>query len=442
MSDTWNQIKAAVDEFISRPSPQPPFTGAIAATAGDSLAVDREFVPEASYFSVRLVDMRLAEGGKYFVDFLPLGVCIAEYTFGAERRRVPLVLSNETVKQMLGDAGGRPGLVHFTNMPVVRQAPVKHDNLALFVGLFRLPYNDIARSVLQLAADVSEELGGAALGSGTRVAAKLYDRVADIFKLSTVQPRFAFLDGMALKKSGYLLVSGPLPPGIRAADLVVENSRLELRGDRHTRPSAEFDYCLLAIEQRDSLFPSLPPSDAKSASAMLVALSGLPFHERWRRVGTLLAQRKGTEAEEALLMLRAEVIASPDLSEEDRLIAIGGYDVAYAQYEQSLMAKAGGAGPATRGFRSGTPATGLKAVAAARGQQGDHATATALNKIALYLQTEGSVGSPPSGENMDKVLAKAFSGLRPVMATAREKGLRAVTLANALSIGTDASRDN
>jgi hypothetical protein len=427
----WNRIKDVVEKFISRPSPQPPFFGAVTAVSNDGLVVGRAFVPEASYFSVRLLAMRLAEGGRYFVDYLPLGICVAEYTYGPERRRVPLVLSNETVKQMLGDAGGQPGHVHFTNIPLVRRAPVKHDNVALFVGLFRMPYTDIARSVLQLAADVSEEVGGVAFGAGARVAAKLYDRVADIFSLSTVQPRLAFLDGMALSKSGYLLVSGPLPSNVTATDLVVENNQLRLQGDRKGERLEGFDYCLLAIEQCDSLFT---PTENKPTNAMLGSLAGLPFHERWRSVSALLAQRKVTEAEEALLTLRAEVIASPDLTEEDRLIAIGGYDVAYAQYEQPLLGRAGGL--ATRGFRSGTPVTGLKAMAAARREQGDNATGNALDAIALNLQkAQGGNGPHPVEGNSDDVLAEAFLGLRATMATARSQGVRAAMLANALSLG-------
>jgi hypothetical protein len=440
MLDTaWRTIKDAVDAFISRPSPQPPFIGTVAPADGSNLVAGRAFVPEASYFSVRLVEMRLAEGGKYFTEFLPLGVCVAEYTYGAERRRVPLVLNNETIKQMLGDSGGQPGHVHFANMPVVRWAPMKEDNLALFVGLFRMPYTDIARSVLQLAADVSTELGGVAFGAGTRVAAKLYDRVADIFALSTVQPRFAFLDGAALTKSGYMLVSGPLPEDIKGADFVVENGRLRLH-DRPTQSLDAFDYCLVAIEQRDSLL--FPPSDAKPTSAMLGALAGLPFHERWRGVASLLARRKAAEAEEALLTLRAEVVASPDLTEEDRLIAIAGYDVAYEQYERPLLAKPGGAGPITRGFRSGTPVAGLKSVATARKELGDNATATALNEIALRLQeAQGGASSAPSEENADQVLAEAFSGMRAAMVEARAQGLRAASLSNALSVAMAPGRD-
>ncbi len=435
--DAWTTIKDAVERFISRPSPEPPFVGAVSAAPGDRLALGRAFVPEASYFSVQLVDMRLAEGGKYFTQFLPLGVCVAEYTYGAERHRVPLVLSNETVKQMLGDAGGQPGQVQFANVPVVRRTPVKEDNLALFVGLFRMPYDDVARSLLQLAANVSSELGGAAIGAGTQVAAKLYDSIADIFKLKTVQPRFAFLNGMALTNSQYLLVSGSLPKGIQAADLIVKDSRLRLQRDLNEQlPS--FDYCLLAIRHTDSLFAS---SDAKAPTAMLRTLAGLPFHQRWGIVRSMLAEHKLKEAEEALLELKAEVVSSPDLTEEDRLVAVGGYDVAYAQYEQALVPKTNRDGAATRGFRSGTPVIGLKNEATVRKYQGDQPTATALNAIALRLQKVPSLsGNASPDAASDELLVEAFLGVRPAMATAHAQGVRASTLAGALLIGSAAMR--
>ena len=83
LDTTWDQIKQAFDAFVSAPSPQPPFTGPVAAADGDGLVVGRDFIPEASYFSVRLVDMRLAESRKYFTEFLPLGVCVAEIHTGS-----------------------------------------------------------------------------------------------------------------------------------------------------------------------------------------------------------------------------------------------------------------------------------------------------------------------------------------------------------------------
>ncbi|WP_434912854.1 hypothetical protein [Bradyrhizobium sp. HKCCYLS3013] len=77
------------------------------------------------------------------------------------------------------------------------------------------------------------------------------------------------------------------------------------------------------------------------------------------------------------------MIASPDLTEEDRQIEIGGYDVAYTQYEQQLIGKVGET--ATRGCRSGTAVKGLKAVATARKKRGDKGTRNTLDAIALKL---------------------------------------------------------
>jgi hypothetical protein len=317
-------------------------------------------------------------------------------------------------------------------MPVVRRAPVKHDNLALFVGLFRVPFSDIAHSVLQLAADVSEDLGGAAIGAAAGVATKLYDRVTAMFSLSSIQPRFAFMDGMALTKSGYILVSGPLPAETKGSDFIVSDNRLRRRDDASGRVPEGFDYCVLAIEQTGSLFPA---AGAAAASEMLRALAALPLHQRWQAISKLLAQRKAAEAEEALLALRAEVVTSPDLSEEDRLIAIGGYDLAYAQYERPLLAKPGNGTGATRGMRSGTAVTGLRTLAESRETQGDTKVAAALNGIALRLQT-ARVESVPADGVPDDALAAALSGVRDTMSTAWKAGLRPQTLANALAAAT------
>jgi len=73
--------------------------------------------PEASYFRVKLVEMRLAEGGKYFVDFFAVR-CLRRRIHIRDRTATRSnVLSNETVKQMLGDTGGTVGHVRFTNIP-------------------------------------------------------------------------------------------------------------------------------------------------------------------------------------------------------------------------------------------------------------------------------------------------------------------------------------
>jgi hypothetical protein len=428
---TWETLETTFKKFVSRPSPQPPFVGPITAIDGDPVVAGSAFMAEASYFSVRLVEMRLAEGGRYFSEYLPMGVCVAEYTYGAARRRVPLVLSNETVKAMLGDTGKGLGRVEITDMPVVRQTPFKKDNLALFVGLFRMQYSDIAKSVLQMAADVSNELGGLAVGAGIKMAEKLYDRVSNLFQLDGVQARFAFLDGMALKKSGYVLVSGPLPADVDPTEFVVEKSRLALRGGAKTRSLDAIDYCLIAIEQWDSLFPK-----NGDGAAALRALAGLPFHSCWQKVASLLAARKPDEAEQALLVLRAELISSPDLTEDDRLLAVAGYDAAYTKFAGPLLAKPEIAAQKTRGFRSATPLTGLKTEAIKRKPR-DPATAAALDAIVGDLQRPaGGDGGGDDLARANALLARTFTALRQPLAEARAQGAGAAALADALAVGT------
>jgi hypothetical protein len=433
LGEAWQTLKQAFATFKSRPSPRPPFIGPVTAAAGDALQAGATFAPDASYFSVRLVEMRLAKGGEYFKTYLPMGVCVVEYTFGAERRRIPLVLSNETVQAMLGDVKGEVGAVKFTDMPVIRRAPVKEDNLTLFVGLFRIPFSDVAKSVLQLAADVSDEVGAAAFGSGAKLATKLYDRVSSLFKLNAVEARFAYLDGQALKKSGYVLVSGPLPKDVDPEDFVVQNSRLGLRPGAKTTPEAldTIDYCLVAIEQRSSLFET---------NAELRQLAALPFHAHWRKVTTLLTEQKAAEAEQALLKLRSEVVTSPDLTEEDRLLAIAGYDVSYTKYAQSLLAKAGAAVPVTRGFRNGTTTTGLQMQATSRATS-DAATAAALDAMIFDLKRPppGTAGTP-SADDADKLLAQTIAALRGPLTKAVAGGAKAVVLADALSAGAAISK--
>jgi hypothetical protein len=236
---------------------------------------------------------------------------------------------------------------------------------------------------------------------------------------------------MALKQSGYVLVSGPLPADVDAADFMVENSRLALRRGAKTRSLDAIDYCLIAIEQKDSLFQK-----NEDGGAALRALAGLPIHSYWQKVASLLAARNPDEAEQALLVLRAEVISSPDLTEDDRLLAIAGYDVAYTKFAGPLLAKPGIPTQTTRGFRSATPLTGLKTEAAKR-QKRDPATAAALDAIVRDLQRPaGEDGGGDDLARADAVLARTFTALRQPLAEARARGAGAAALADALAVGT------
>jgi hypothetical protein len=230
LSQAWSDLTAAVGTFVSRSAAKPHNGGVVAEPGTKTITTDRAFMPEASYFSIRLVEMNLAEGGRFFSDFLPLGVCLSEYTYGSERQRKPLILSNDAIADQLKAAGAKPGFIEYRNMYAVRLAPMKVDNLSLFIGLFRMPYNDLAKQMLQLAADVTDQVAAPGVSLGVRVAEKIYDRIVGLFKLNDLTPLLGFADGNALTNSGYFVVAGSDKLGVSLETLRVVDDRLHRAG--------------------------------------------------------------------------------------------------------------------------------------------------------------------------------------------------------------------
>src|SRR5258708_2224336 len=67
------------------------------------------FEPEESYFSVRLVEMRLAQGSNYVANFLPMCTCFLRYTYANEKRDVPFIVGYEMIRAALGDNAATKG---------------------------------------------------------------------------------------------------------------------------------------------------------------------------------------------------------------------------------------------------------------------------------------------------------------------------------------------
>lgn len=400
--------------------------------SGNALLTGQAFERDASYFSVRLVEMFLEQREKYFIDYLPLGICIAEFTRGGEKQRVPLVLNNEMIKAKLAGDGEDPGFVQFKNMYVVRDVPFKADNLALFIGLFRVPYNDIAKQVLQLAADVTGELGGAALAGGLKIADKIYDGVAGLLQVNNVQARFGYMDGSALTRGEYLVVANGDSPDLTGGSLSVVENRLQIVNGSTSRRADGFDYCLLALEHAGSLF--------ERGEGSIKALASLPFDSLWRDAIRLLALNKAEDANQALLSVRAAVVTSPDLIEEDRLLALAAYNNAFSKFQEQLMPPAPITKSETRGASPAPTVEGLKAEAQIQAKNGQRDVAQVLDLMAVSQQMIAPEGPLDRDKPELTVIAEAMrlrkemrqKGVTPTLATSSR-------LAEALSLAANSS---
>jgi hypothetical protein len=323
------------------------------------------FVPGASYFSIRLVEMHLANEGEWFKSFLPLCVTLAEFSQGDQLRAVPFIVNNDLVKEALSRTGSKGGAIRFENVYSVRHAPVGAGNLCLFTGLFRVTYNDVAEKLIDLVADVGRTVGGEAVGKGADVAKMVYGRLGGIFGMDTVELRVGSYDGNALMASGYRVFAGLPADTIDASQLFMVGGRLH-RGTSpgEAKPVTDVDYCVVALEHRASL-------------AEQGMLTSLPFHKMWQEVVPPLTQRKAAETEAAFQKLTAAVLLSPQLSETDRLIVLASYQKLLADLAEALSGDrvvGGTRGPATDSIKDGL-------VAEADEHGTEAATADVLNTI-------------------------------------------------------------
>lgn len=225
------------------------------------------FSPEASYFSIRIVEMYLQNAGEYFRNFLPMAVTLFEFSRGGQSRALPFFLNNDRLKESLGTAAKGLGLVQMQNVYALRHVPVNADGLSLFCGLFRVAHQDFAAALLDLLAEIGGQLGG---GQGAEVAKTVYTRLGKIVGMEGVEFRFGQLDGSSLDHgSGYRIFASQPPRASDLEDLAMVAGRLQHRDARGAcRAVTEFDYCVIAVERLQS-------------RATTGLLTTLPLHQQW-----------------------------------------------------------------------------------------------------------------------------------------------------------------
>src|SRR5689334_2159428 len=308
-------------------------------------AVDGQaFEPEASYFSVRIAQLHLRNGGEYFRQFLPMAVTLSQFSQMGEPRTLPFFLNNDKLQEALGSAGAGLGLVNMKDVYAMRYVPVNADGLSLFCGLFRTVHQDFAAALLDLLAEVGNKIGGSAAAQGAAVAQTVYARLGRIVGLRDVEFLFGNLDGNALANgSGYRVFAGPGDPPLIPAELAMAEGKLcrAVAGGREE--VRDGDYCVVAIERLES----------RAAEGHLTTL---PLHKNWVETARNLAAKRGEDADAAFNKLQAEVLTTPDLTEADRLATLAYYQKKWTQTREALtprasLARSGGTKPLREGLQ-------------------------------------------------------------------------------------------
>jgi hypothetical protein len=279
-----------------------------------------------TYFGVRLSGLHMVDARRFATNLLPLCVCLAEFDYGGERRSVPFSIGPKTIQQRLAQAGitdakdAKPAWIELRDLTVLKPTPVNSGNLSLYTGLFSVPGNDLIKTLLDVVGTVGSAIGSAPIGPGLKVAEQVYDSFGTLLGLKDVQQVAAALIGNTLtdRGSGYLLIANSREQEPNLPQMRVVGGRLcwPRDGAKAGAPVIEFDHALLALERYDTIVEK-------------TGLAPVLFEQPWATTRSAIGRGNKAEASAAYDKLMSDIYASLDLTEQDRVALIGGYQKIY-----------------------------------------------------------------------------------------------------------------
>jgi hypothetical protein len=399
----WRAVQPIFDalsaEFHGRPNLRQIYAPIVSDHPEPGLAGD-SFVAGKSYFTARLIELRLATAGRYLTEFLPMCTCVLSFQQAAGKRTIPFIAGVDMIRGLVGpnappDAAKR---IAFANLAVAENVPMPGSDVTMYLSLCRFKDSGLVRGLLDLAAKTATAVGGPVAGPMAKAATDFAGGLMNIFAMDGVETRFGRLDGKAIGTSGYRLLAGSADPSLNPEELRVQDGQLMRRTGGRDVPIDDVDYLVLAFEYRSTLI-----DDTFSL------VERLPFHAHWLSVMDKIVKAKGAPdaADAEMIELSAAVLQSPELTETDRLPLLQLYDVKRAQLEARFKPneKKSGRTGLVSALRSRADIESNSDAASLLG------TASAAIADVLLAEEDGvKAGEKPDGKNMAATFNEILKG--------------------------------
>jgi hypothetical protein len=383
------------------------FSGDLTASGEeDDLAFERvagtRFIPEHSYFSIRIVEMRLAEWSNYVASFLPMCSCFVRYPYGDTKREVPFIVGYDMIRNELGKDAPKSGgqRVEFNNIYIVENAPVKAGAVEMYVALCRIADSSFTRGMLDLLADAVGMVGGPAAGIIARTGTGLTNRLMTILGADGVDTRFGMFNGSALTKSGYRVFAGANSNKLKVDELQMKRGQLFHQPSGAIAPTTidDIDYLVVGFEYQKSL-----------VNENFEATSHPAFSEGWQKILQKLGDHDKLGAENALNQLFLKIAASPDLVAADRLAVVMAYSDLFKDWKRELMPEKT---DVLRGSSGPNLSTRLKNAANSKGGMNAHVSGILESTSDWLTSSDLARKGKPAAEATSVALAKTARAFR------------------------------
>ncbi len=268
----------------------------------------REIQPGKSYFQIRLSEMFLRNKAEYGSGFVPLVVSVNDFIYDDKRREIPFFVGNQLLKSI--DTYIKGEHVELRNTRIVGPAPYAGDDVSLFVGLFRVQVDNLAKKLFGFLDNIIGAFGLANLQNYLEIAKQVGDGLGGLMGLSELEMRLGVRDVFGdvenspnRFREGYLVYVNCPENAMNADNLWVKDGRLFTGSSKNTIEAfKKHDYCLIRIDELKTR------KDYRM----------LPFHGLWKKAQKNVWEENSAVAEWRFLSLIQKVEISPDLTKDHR----------------------------------------------------------------------------------------------------------------------------
>jgi hypothetical protein len=282
-----------------------------------------EIRADSSYFQIRMSEMFLRDKNEFLRGYIPLTVSVCKFKYAGEKKEVPFFVGNQILDTIGAYVKDEP--VEFTNTRMVGPVPYTGDDVALFVGLFRVQVNDLAQKLFGFMEKIVSTFDLSNLTNYLKIADMVSDGLAGLMGLKQIEMRLGRMDtfvgeeGTANRfKNGYLVFINCDENAMEEEQLWVKDGTLMVSDNKKKLQNfRSYDYCLVCVEKLNER----PDLDS------------LPFHQQWNEAVRNIWDGNEEAAKRNYLNLMGLIAASSDITPAHRSILMQAY---LANYQKEI----------------------------------------------------------------------------------------------------------
>lgn len=303
VKDTWQRI--AVSPTIQNAILRIPNSNVL----DDSFTGER-IIREQDYFELRVVEQFLQNKRVYWDTYNPLTLVLTSFIYAGEKQSFPFIIGPTMFKNI--DQIEDKDSVRYKNTRVAGPIPYRGDDVAIFVGLYRVKIQDWAQQSLNFLELVASAFNSSRMSEYIQIARPLLQGIAEFIGIGDdIQNRLAIRNTFTDPSTG---TTNPFSSGYYVVLLMdqseAEDSEFWVKGN-NLYHGADASHLIIYKETDYVLFLIAAVSERGDYTTF-------EFHEIWDNVVEAIWKSEEEIAKKKVIRLFELVATSPDLTRRDR----------------------------------------------------------------------------------------------------------------------------